>query len=800
MIPRVSVNLFALSMGVLQLFVALGHSAVSLPLVEDGKSRYSIVLANDAIPAERTAAEQLQKYIYEVTGKKLEIKDEKVSSSSSPQILVGAGERVKKLLPKQDWEKLGQDGIVIKTVGDDLILAGGRPRGALYAVFQFLEDEVGCRWWTPTESTIPQRKTISINEQDIVYSPAFTYRSHYTTSLEDPVFATILRENGLHQKQLEDWGGHYNIIGSVHTFFRLLPPEQYFNEHPEWFSDSANGNRPSTHESTMPTVANSQLCLSNPEVVKAATEQALEWIKQDPTAGYISISENDNGNYCECEKCALLAEREGSQSGPIVTFVNQIAAKIHEQYPDFLVETLAYRGSVKPPKTVRPADNVLIRFAPLQADFGHPMDSDWNGAGPGAKENVRDGIREWAKISKQLFVWNYVTNFLFTMLPYPNWDGLAKDLRFFANNKVTGIFEQGDNFTNEVGDFVKLRAWLIGKLMWNPELDQDKLMEEFLNGYYGAAGPYLKKYIDLMQKSFLASNERLSSFQHFNHYSFLNLDTMNEAQKLFDQAEASVKNDPVLAERLERDRISHELAWIYRYNALKQVAASQKRSFLGPVDPEKFVEYVDAKSHKYNVANFMEQWDGTGKFSEEVLRLKEMFGEGGPIPKIILDQVPERERISRIIDLQPRDFQLVKEGVWTSVVDDPASGSGRALRLEGSTLEWIVYYQLNNYGAEFLSDDKWTVYVVARFDTVDDSQSGLALQGGIYNDKLAEKLNDGTVVQAKVDRSNISGGGYQILDLGTSKIPAGSYLWLAPANNPTVKAIYIERIILVKKG
>ena len=219
-------------------------SSTSLTLARDGKSEYSIVLASDAIDAEKTAAAQLQQNLQKVTGATLPIKEEAEVAADAPQILVGAGARVKTLLPRQDWNTLGHDGIVIKTVGKNLILAGGRPRGALYAVFEFLEKSAGVRWWTPTESTIPHRDILTVAPQNTVYISPFAYREHFANSVQsDPLFATRMRENGNYMHQGEELGGHYTILGFVHTFDLLLPPEKYFKEHPEWYSDPDNGGK-----------------------------------------------------------------------------------------------------------------------------------------------------------------------------------------------------------------------------------------------------------------------------------------------------------------------------------------------------------------------------------------------------------------------------------------------------------------------------------------------------------------------------------------------------------------------------
>jgi len=106
----------------------------SLTLAANGQSAYTIALAADAIPAEKTAAQQLQKYLQQVTGATLPIAPESEVQAGAPQILVGAGKRARTLLPLQKWDALGSDGIVIKTAGNKLVIAGGRRTPARFAV------------------------------------------------------------------------------------------------------------------------------------------------------------------------------------------------------------------------------------------------------------------------------------------------------------------------------------------------------------------------------------------------------------------------------------------------------------------------------------------------------------------------------------------------------------------------------------------------------------------------------------------------------------------------------------------
>jgi hypothetical protein len=745
----------------------------SLNLARDGKTAYVIALPATAIPSEKTAALQLQKYLQEVTKASFPIRVETEVKAAAPQILVGVGKRVKNILPKQDWNSLGSDGVVIQTVGRNLILAGGRPRGSLYAVFEFLERAVGCRWWTPTENTIPHKANLNIPRQNMVYTPVFSYRDNYTSAVRsNPFFAVTTRQNGVNINLDANLGGNYKILGGSHTFSVLLPPETYFKDHPEWYSDPLNGNKPCTKESTMPAGQGTQLCLSNPEVVDELTKQALIWIEKEPNAGYISISQNDNGNFCQDEASVALAAQEGSLSGPLLKFVNQVADRIYEKHPNFKVLTLAYGPTINPPKTIRPAKNVLIQFADINIDYGHPVDSEWN-------QKPRDNLLAWSKMTSQIYVWNYVTNFYNMLMPHPNWDGLAKDLRFFAAHNVTSIFQQGDAQTNGVGDFTQLRTWLIGKLLWNPNQDQARLTDEFLKGYYGAAAPYLKEYLNLVEQTFKSQKRGLTTFN--GDFSFLTLDVANKATQLFDQAALAVKNNETLLQRVRRERLSLEMAVLTHYKILQRTASRENKEFLGPKDPKvAMAEFIEV-AQKFGIQDYREGIS----FASQIPRLQSMFTAPVALPDFA-QKYPSHD----VVDIQIADYNLFLLGTLTGMVQDPNASDGTAAMMVSDTNEWAITVRLGqDLGA---TTEKWHAYALVRNEAKDGSTpAGLAFQSGIYDETNSKAVVSGVPVEA------VQGEGYTTIDLGTHSINGGMYFWFQPVRNPTLKRIYVDRIILV---
>jgi hypothetical protein len=419
----------------------------------------------------------------------------------------------------------------------------------------------------------------------------------------------------------------------------------------------------------------------------------------------------------------------------------------------------------------------MIRLAPVGADFGHPINSDWN-------KDVRDNLLNWQKIAPQLFVWSYATNFHYYMMPHPNWDSIADDLRFFAANNVKGVYVEGDNRSKGVGDFVQLRAWLTGKLLWNPQLDQAPLMDEFLNGYYGAAGPYLKQYIQLVQQSFNSQNRKLNSFN--DDFSFMTLDVMNQAQKYFDEAMHAVQGDKVLLDRVQREKLSLDLCWIKFYKALQKEAQFQNKIFLGPKNPQAaLTEFV--QTYKSYNPGAMGQGGATLKTVLPQL-------EAGVAPQAPLPDFAKSQSAIDVIDLPAGMLKPSHLKNVAKLVDDSAASSAKAMQINGQSNTWAVSSYLENYSM-MLNKSRWHLYAILRFQedaetNVEDKETLLTI--GAY-DRTHEKY----FLQKNISLQNIDGDTYQIFDVG-SFIPDGNTdIFIATHNKPNI-TIFLDRLLLIR--
>jgi hypothetical protein len=266
----------------------------------------------------------------------------------------------------------------------------------------------------------------------------------------------------------------------VHTSFWLVPPQTYFEQHPDWYS-LIDGKR---------RWDKAQLCWTNPDLRAFLVERVRQILRENPQAQIISISQEDWTGACQCDRCRAVEEREGSAVAPILETVNLIAERLEREFPHVAFDTLAYWYTRKPTRTLRPRPNVIVRLCSIECSFAQPLERPDNAG-------FADDIRGWSERCDRLYVWDYTTNFTHYLLPHPNYFVLGANLRFFHRHSVRGVFEQGA-YQSHGGEMAELKAWLLAQLLWNPYQDDARLIGEFVRGYYGAAARYVKQYLRLM--------------------------------------------------------------------------------------------------------------------------------------------------------------------------------------------------------------------------------------------------------------------------------------------------------------
>jgi hypothetical protein len=666
------------------------------------------------------------------------------------------------MLPDLKWSTVKGDGIIIKTMGNNLILSGDRPRGTLYAVYTFLEDYLGVRWWSPDASYVPNKPNLKIKDIDIVYKPPFFYREtmHYNVAYRNHLFGNRLKLNGPCQSSPEEYGGNYSIIGWCHTFSNFLNPAGYFKDHPEWYA-LVNGKR---------VTENAQLCLTNEEMKKTFVDVVLYQIKANPNAGVISVSQNDAMGMCECDDCRALVTKTGSESGALLTFVNSVAEEVEKANPKFVVDTLAYMYTVKPPTSLKPRDNVIIRLCTIRCDFSKPLDSASN-------QGFYKDLHSWKNISSHLAIWDYVANFTNFLIPQANLHVLGPNLRIMAKNNVESVFAQGDNF-NPDASFAVLKTWMLGHLMWNPNLNDKKLIREFVNGYYGAAGPYVERYINLLSTKAYKSSEFLG--QSNIRPAYLTAEDFAEAFKQMDAAEAAVANDPVFSKRVLLQRIELDHAYLICKSSFNDTDLPKLKMTSAEM-AKRFVQVSDETGNNYITEGGLTPDSYKSNLAKLADTKIKRSGFNSPVQFSNLNT-------SNRVEIQDIEFALQAQE-YVERVKDPDASDGVTCKMPGNHVTWAAQAVLKNYAGL-----KGELFVTVRCSG--KQPSGKAFTIGVYDNELRTEIAERTV-----DLKEIKNNVYMEYSLGDITVKPDMYFYAAPCGNSEgVVFISIDRIYFIPAG
>jgi alpha-L-fucosidase len=493
-----------------------------LELVANGGSDVRAYVGAAASPPVRAAADTLRGYIERVSGARLPVTH--TPEKTGHRIIFEVGTSADQRL---NVGKLGSDGFRIRTDRGNLFFTAATESGIQNAVYTFVETYLGCRKYSPTVEVISKRGTILLPDIDDTEVPPVTFRMQ---DFFEPSYAAWHKLNSR-----DDWGLF------VHTFRTLVPPEKYFDAHPEYFSLLKEHRTPDC-----------QLCLTNPDVFRIVVAELRARMRENPKARFWSVSQNDTYCPCECAACQAIDSAEGSPAGSILSFVNRVA----DEFPDKVISTLAYQYSRPAPRHIKPRPNVNIMLCSIECDRSRPLADD-----PRSASFVKD-VEDWSALTHNILLWDYVVQFRNLVSPFPNVRVLQPNIQFFVRKGITSIFEQG--FGDMHGEFAELRIYLIAKLLWNPYVDVDSVMNDFLRGYYGGAAPYIRRYIDTMHGALAASGEDLSIYGYPwpSKNGYLAPAMMETYDSLFDQAEGAVRNEPEYLFRVQTARLPLQFALI----------------------------------------------------------------------------------------------------------------------------------------------------------------------------------------------------------------------------------------------
>lgn len=463
-------------------------------IAEDGESDFVIVTADDADECITTAVDEMQTYLEKISGVKLPyVKESEFTGSKA--IIIGETE-LENNITEVNRDEIAQDGFMLYSDGDYLLITGSDSRGTLYGVYTILEDYLGVRWFTPTLEVVPENEDIVIDANiNRVIEPSFSIRRNSPAGATD-AYRARMKTNVSFWNEAPEYGGALTYVLWDVTLDTLVP-DSLFKEHPEYFAMNPDGTRTTDH-----------VCLSHPEVLPIAVANARNAILTcERDSKFIHIGQKDNSNYCHCETCEELYAQYGSVSAPTIIFTNAFADALDDEFSDSTFTFYAYGETDRPPTdlTLRCNPNVAPVLCGLHKSCrSHPLTEC--GAQDGNEtfmnlfgENeptIAQDFANWTKIADTTYIYDYTINFLNSAQFFSNFETMQPTMKYMHDIGITGyIYNCGDGHS---AAFNELRNYLLSKIQWDVDCDVEYHMMDFIKAYYGEdAAPYIKEIIDI---------------------------------------------------------------------------------------------------------------------------------------------------------------------------------------------------------------------------------------------------------------------------------------------------------------
>jgi hypothetical protein len=496
-------------------------SACTELIVREGRPRASIIVPKSAPIEVSRAAKELQAYVLKTSGAELPIRADDAPRTEAVEIRLAVSPLG--ITPGGDpsTQLVHLDGYTIESHGRMITIMGASPRGTLYGVYDFIERALGVRWFMPTElgEDILEKQTIEVPELSVVKNPAFPIVSGFTWAGSPGAAEWEQRMRARIGKR--DSFGHnwYNI----HRYSK-----ETFAKNPEMFA-MVGGRRGSS----------TQLCTSNPEVVKVTVETARRYFQANPESPLFSISPNDGNGWCECDRCrkidALYGITDESLADRFVHYANEVLVELEKTNPGKQVGILAYVDHTVPPKKAKPRADYATLLTHMPWAFCHVHSID-DPSCPSNREYLRY-LKGWMALTKHVGVYDYYGHF-FAFTPWPIVHSIRRDIPLFHSLGVERFTsETQQNWANQ-----GLNFYVAVRLANDPKVDVDALLAEYFTRFYGKAAAPMRRYFDLWEDAMVNDTAAAGD----RGYAWLSIFTparTAEAGALLQEAEALAKGD-----------------------------------------------------------------------------------------------------------------------------------------------------------------------------------------------------------------------------------------------------------------
>ncbi len=553
-------------------------------LVAEGKPNAALIVEAES-PKSLRAAEAIQTYVKKMSGAELPLVVEgqplpdglppgrvhvgHTAAAKGQNVPVGFNQAI-------HADAFEEEGFVLRSLDANTLLVAGNNNGpyngTLFAAYALLE-ELGCRWYFPGEwgEIVPERKTVTVPRLNIESRPDFAVRSIWLSG-----WVHCSREE---RSLFDDWGqkmrfsdGMYPTVGDG-FLAGFLPPDKYFEKHPEWFAQGEDGVRRQGRRGPRHTM----LCLSNEEMFEEYARNVEKHFAENPERNGIGISPPDGMPYCYCEKCQaqslnLRLPHYGRQRVTQSEEYYRFAARLARRFPDKWVSVMAYSLREMPPQGVNIPPNVRVHHAPITSDILHANDTKlWR------RRQTVEIEKQFLEQTPHLTIYQYNPGFLLgKFVPEREPANLAVNVPMYRQMGVKGISQEGRKVFMQT--WISYYATL--KMLWDSDTDLEALKDDFYTTFFGpAAAPHVRAWWEACERvlgeshtqaheDFLVNHLYTASFTGDIHK---HVEAALGAEATPTQAER-VKAFALIAENLEQYAAIHEAEQKLDYAAAAEAA------------------------------------------------------------------------------------------------------------------------------------------------------------------------------------------------------------------------------------
>ena len=433
-----------------------------------------------------------------------------------------------------DTERYGDDGFAIRQDGNTIYIFGKTAGGALNGVHDFIEENMGVLWIRADENNgllYDKMTTITASSVNYREKSPFQIRGWHLcgfgedgTEHSDEKTEIMMSRNKLNAKFAEfmnqyKWSWQASIglepvnLGHVLKHWVVNSPSYDPNETEYWNTD----------ESGDLTVATAkQVNFWSKQTADTITEGVKKFL-ETTDINYVGIgiedsdictpSSNQPFDYVTYETISVAEAESRIAAGSTTvvypddpaylstvyyTFLNYIAKKVDEVYPNVTIATFAYTFTERPPLCDL-EDNILVVFAPVDEDVTQPITTDKIGP----NNLIHRNIEGWKKITRNMAFYNYYGSFTpSASYERPIADRIQADLQYYSENGFAGLLPEGTADSGSGSNSWSMNAltfWLYSKLAWNPDENINALIVEFCDKAYGDASEAMQEYYALVK-------------------------------------------------------------------------------------------------------------------------------------------------------------------------------------------------------------------------------------------------------------------------------------------------------------